>query len=138
MRNRTDTYAKTNKRPAAFMLTYGNLGMRLARSQFSQNFFATAGFDVIDNHGFKTIEDGIKQAIDKKAEIVVLCSSDDEYPIITPEAIKLLNDKAILVIAGYPKNAVEELTKAGVKHFIHVKSNVIETLEGFQKQIGIL
>ncbi|MDA3866887.1 MAG: methylmalonyl-CoA mutase family protein [Salinivirgaceae bacterium] len=138
MRYRTDTWAKNHKRPVAFMFTYGNLAMRLARSQFSQNFFAIGGFKTIDNHGFNSVEEGIKAAIEKEADIVVLCSSDDEYPNIAPEAIKALNGKATVVVAGYPKNAVEELEAAGVEHFIHVKSNVLETLENFQKQLGLM
>ena len=138
MRHRTDVYAKENKRPTVFMLTYGNLAMRLARSQFSQNFFAIGGFKTIDNHGFETIEDGVKAAMEANADIVVLCSSDDEYPNIAPEAVKQLEGKATVVVAGYPKDSMEQLKAAGVKHFIHIKSNVLETLETFQKQLGLL
>jgi len=43
----------------------------------------------------------------------------------------------IMVIAGYPKDAVEQLQSFGIKHFIHVKSNVLETLQSFQKEMGI-
>ena len=50
------------KQPKAFMLTIGNLAMRLARAQFSCNFFACAGYKVIDNLGFETVEDGVKEA----------------------------------------------------------------------------
>jgi methylmalonyl-CoA mutase len=138
MRHRTDVYAKENKRPTVFMLTYGNLAMRLARSQFSQNFFAIGGFKTVDNHGFKTVEDGVKAAMEANADIVVLCSSDDEYPNIAPEAVKQLEGKATVVVAGYPKDSMEQLKAAGVKHFIHIKSNVLETLETFQKQLGLL
>ncbi len=138
MRYRTDSYAKNNKRPVAFMLTYGNLSMRLARSQFSQNFFAIGGFKTIDNHGFKSVDEGVKAAIEEKADIVILCSSDDEYPNIAPEAVKQLTGKAEVVVAGYPKDSIEQLKEAGVKHFIHIKSNVLETLETFQKQLGLL
>lgn len=138
MRYRTDVYAKENKRPTVFMLTYGNLAMRLARSQFSQNFFAIGGFKTIDNHGFETVEEGINEAIKNEADIVVLCSSDDEYPNIAPEAVKQLEGKATVVVAGYPKDNIEQLKEAGVKHFIHIKSNVLETLETFQKQLGLL
>ena len=59
------------------MLTIGNL-MRLARAQFSSNFFACAGYEIIDNLGFETVEKGVDAALDAKADIVVLCSSDDE------------------------------------------------------------
>ena len=43
------------KRPVAFMLTIGDLKWRQARAQFSCNFLAAAGYQVIDNLGFKTV-----------------------------------------------------------------------------------
>lgn len=70
---------KSGKTPKVFMLTIGNLAMRLARSQFSANFFACAGYKIIDNLGFDTVEAGVEAAVKAGAEIVVLCSSDDEY-----------------------------------------------------------
>lgn len=138
LRFRTDEYAKTNKRPLAFMLTYGPVAFSNARSQFSQNFFAVAGFSVKDNPNFASIEDGVKAAIAAQADIVVLCSSDDEYANIAPQAIELLGNKAILVVAGFPKDIVEELKAKGIQYFIHVRSNVLETLTNFQKELAIL
>jgi len=137
IRYRTDSYAKDHKRPAAFMFPYGNLTMRMARSQFSRNFFACAGFEVIENLGFKTIEDGVKAFIKSRAEIAVICSSDDEYPVIIPEIGGQLKDKAVIVIAGYPKDHLERLRAEGIEHFIHVKSNVLEELRKFQRLVGI-
>ena len=51
---------KSGKTPKVFMLTIGNLAMRLARSQFSANFFACAGYKIIDNLGFDTVEAGVE------------------------------------------------------------------------------
>lgn len=137
MRYRTDKFAKDNHRPKAFMLTIGNFGMRKARAQFACNFFACAGFEVIDNNGFKTAEEGVKAALDAKAEFTVICSSDDEYATLAPEIFEKIAGKSVVVIAGNPPSA-DELKTAGIKHFIHVKSNVLETLQGFQTEAGIL
>jgi methylmalonyl-CoA mutase len=124
------------KQPKIFMLTIGNLAMRLARSQFSSNFFACAGYSVIDNLGFKTIEEGVNAAREKGADIIVVCSSDDEYVTFGPEAYNLTKGKELLVIAGAPA-CTEELKAAGIEHFINVKSNVLETLRMFNKLLGI-
>ena len=72
-------HTEETKVPTAFMLTIGNLAMRQARAQFSCNFLACAGYKVIDNLGFKTVEEGVDAALEAKADIVVICSSDDEY-----------------------------------------------------------
>ena len=137
LRSRTDRYAMRHKRPAAFMLTIGNLAMRIARSQFSRNFFACAGFEVIDNLGFSNIEEGVNACLASGAEIVVICSSDEEYAAVAPEIAGLLKGKAIIVVAGYPKESLEQLKAAGIEHFIHVRANVLEELQGFQQMIGI-
>ncbi len=137
LRLKTDRYAKENKRPSVFLFTYGNLSMRRARSQFSSNFFACAGFEIIDNKGFQTINEGVKASIKSGAQIVVLCATDDDYPVIAPEVVKKLGDNVIIVVAGYPKDTIEELKSKGIKHFIHIKSNVLETLKEFQQMIGV-
>jgi len=120
------------KRPKVFMLTYGNLAMRLARSQFSGNFFGCAGYEIIDNLGFATIEEGVEAALKAKANLVVLCSSDEEYAEAAPAAFDKLAGKAIFVVAGAPA-CTDELKAKGIENFINVKSNVLETLQGFNK-----
>ena len=118
--------------PKVFMLTIGNLTMRLARAQFSSNFFACAGYQIIDNNGFETVQAGIDAALDKGAEIVVLCSSDDEYAQYAPEAVKYLDGRATLVVAG-PEN--EEFKALGINYFINVRSNVLATLKEFNAKL---
>jgi len=137
LRYKTDKYALEHSRPKAFMFTYGNLAMRRARSQFSSNFFACAGIEVVDNNGFKTVDEGVKAALASKAEIVVICAADDDYPVIASEILEKIGNNTTLVIAGYPKNSIDELKTIGFKHFIHVKSNVLETLQEFQGMLGI-
>lgn len=130
---RLSTEAASN-RPKVFMLTIGNLAMRLARAQFSANFFGCAGYEIIDNIGFPTVKEGIDAAMEAKADIVVLCSSDDEYAEFAPEAFKLLDGKAEFVVAGAPACA-DDLKALGISNFIHVKSNVLQTLQEFNSRL---
>ena len=130
------TTEHSGKHPKAFMLTIGNLAMRQARAQFSCNFLATAGYEVIDNLGFKSIEEGVSAALEAKADIVVICSSDDEYAQYAIPAYELLKDKAIFIVAGAPA-CTEELQAAGIENFIHVRVNVLETLKALNAKLGI-
>lgn len=127
---------KSGKRPKVFMLTIGNLAMRLARAQFSSNFFACAGYEIIDNLGFNTVAEGVQAAEKAGASIVVLCSSDEEYETFAPEAYQLAKDKFIFVVAGAPAS-MDELKAQGIEHFINVKSNVLTTLQAFNKELRI-
>lgn len=124
------------KQPVAFMLTIGNLAMRQARAQFSCNFLAAAGYKVIDNLGFQTVEEGVEAAMKANADIVVLCSSDDEYAEYAIPAFKALNGRAIYIVAGAPA-CMEDLKAAGIENFIHVRSNQLETLREFNKMLNI-
>jgi methylmalonyl-CoA mutase len=140
MRLRTEN---SQFRPRVFMFTIGSLAMRIARANFSCNFFASAGFEVIDNIGFKTVPEGVKAATAAKADIVVICSSDEEYASIVPEIYEELfqfklpgGRSPITVVAGAP-SCMDELRAKGISHFIHVRSNVLATLEQFQQELGL-
>lgn len=124
----------SSHRPKVFMLTIGNLAMRLARAQFSTNFFGCAGYEIIDNLGFETVADGVKAALDKEADIIVLCSSDDEYATLAPEAFKAIDGRAEFVVAGAPA-CMEDLQKEGITNFVHVRCNVLDTLRAFNAKL---
>ena len=129
LRQATENAAHT---PVVFMLTIGNLAMRLARAQFSDNFFGCAGYKLIDNNGFNTVEEGVEAAMAANADVVVLCSSDAEYPELIPGAIKALNGRAEFVLAG-PET--DEFKALGVTKFINVRTNVLSTLKAFNAKL---
>lgn len=133
MRLATD---RNGRQPMAFMLTFGNLAMCRARAQFSSNFFAVAGIKVVDNNRFSSVEEGVEAALKAKADIVVACSADEEYLENVPKIAQLIGDKAIVVVAGDPE-CRPDLEAKGIKNFIHVKCNVLDTLKEYQKALGI-
>ncbi len=137
LRYRTDKFATKNPRPKVWMFTYGNLAMRKARSQFAENFFGVAGFEIIDNIGFKTIDEGIKAARNSKPDIVVLCASDEDYETMAPKAYDALKNDFIVVLAGYPSALAEKLKAKGLDNFIHIKSNILEELKRYQKMLEV-
>ncbi len=127
---------KSGKTPVAFMLTIGNLAWRQARAQFSSNFLACAGYKIIDNLGFDTVEEGVDAALKAGADIVVLCSSDDEYATYSVPAFNYLANRAMFIVAGAPA-CMDELKAAGIENFVHVKCNVLETLKEYNGKLGI-
>lgn len=124
----------SGKTPVAFMLTIGNLAWRQARAQFSSNFLACAGYKIIDNLGFETVEEGVDAALAAGADIVVLCSSDDEYATYAIPAYRYLDNRAMFIVAGAPA-CMEELKAAGIENFVHVKCNVLETLKEYNAKL---
>ncbi|MBP1644850.1 MAG: methylmalonyl-CoA mutase [Bacteroidetes bacterium] len=125
---------KSSNKPKVFLLTYGNLAMRKARAGFASNFFAVSGYQIIDNAGFDTVEAGAKAALDSKAEIVVLCSSDEEYVDLVAGVTPLLKGKVNhIVVAGNPVDQIENFKNQGITDFISVKTNALESLQNYNK-----
>lgn len=126
----------SEKTPKVFLLTYGNLAMRKARSQFATNFFGLAAYEIIDNVGFATPEEGAKAAVESKADVVVLCSSDDEYAELVAGALPILKGAfKHIVVAGNPVEQMESFNAQGVTDYVNVKTNALESLTNYNKQL---
>ena len=68
-----------------------------------------------------------------------MCSSDEEYAEIVNDVCAGLKGKVkSIVLAGYPKEQVEAYKAQGVDEFIHVKTNVLESLTAFQKMLNLI
>ena len=122
------------KMPIVFLLKTGNVAMRQARAQFIANFFGCAGFKVMEDMGYETATAGAEAALKAKADIVVICSSDEEYVTAAPEAFKAIGDKATFVVAGAPE-CTDDLKAQGITNFVNVRSNVLEELKRYASLI---
>lgn len=127
---------RSKQRPVVSLLPLGNILMRKARAQFSTSFFGCGGYNIIDNSGFDTVEEAVASALESKADIAVICSSDEEYILYAPDICSRLKGKVLIVVAGNPANK-DELKSLGVESFIHLKSNVPLTLADFNKRLGL-
>jgi methylmalonyl-CoA mutase len=125
-----------SRKPVVFLLAIGNHVMRRARSQFSSGFFGCAGYKIIDGDGYDSVSQGVENALKTNAEIVVICSSDEEYLIYAPEILDRLKGKAIVAVAGNPPD-IEELKARGLNNFISLKSDISETLKYYNSCLGI-
>ena len=131
LRLQTEAYTKKHHRPKLFLLKVGNLAMRQARAGFITNFFGCAGYEILDNSGFSSAEEGVKAALNAAPDLIVLCSSDEEYASLGVEIvqqIKKINKKIPVLIAGNPTEIIDILNEAGVDDYIHIKNNVLEKL----------
>lgn len=125
-----------DKRPVVVLMPIGNIAMRNARSQFSSDFFGCAGYQIIISQGYDTVEEATGSAVDPSADIIVICSSDEEYPVVAPVIYSGFKDNAIIVVAGNPP-CIDDLKALGIEYFIHVRSDVPGTLNNFNNLLGI-
>ena len=136
LRLETEAFTKKHHRPKVFLLKVGNLAMRQARAGFVTNFFGCAGYEILDNAGFDSAEEGVKTALNASPDFVVLCSSDEEYATLGVEIvtqIKKIKKNLPVIIAGNPTEIIDLLNDAGVDDYIHVKNNVLEKLNEYNK-----
>ncbi len=126
IRLRTERWARrTGKTPKVLLLKRGDLKMKMARAQFCLNFFGCAGFAIEEADSLEG----------READLVVLCSSDPEYLDFARDVCPRVN--VPVIVAGNPKDQIEALREAGVAGFVHILSNMVETLEEWQRKLGI-
>lgn len=138
LRKATENHETT---PTVLTIPMGDKKIRKARSAFAINFFGGTGYVIEDPIGFESVDEAIKTVKNQKPEIIVLCSSDEEYKALVPEfcnQITRLDKKPIVILAGYPKEHIETFKEAGIDSFIHAKCNALETLKDFQIKLNII
>ena len=141
LRDRSEDFrTRTGNRPGVFLANLGPPEQHRGRSEFSRGFFEAAGFLVESPSGFDSPETAAAAAADSTAPVVVICSTDDTYPELVPPLIRALKERPgdrVIVLAGYPKEHVDTLRRAGVDEFIHIKVDALNVLSGIQERIGV-
>lgn len=130
---------KTGSKPKVFLAAMGSLKQFKGRADFSRAFFEVGGFEIIYPNGFKKTRDAIKAALNSNAEVVVICSTDDAYPMLVPPIVKGIKGKSkdvTLILAGYSKDQIEEHKKSGVDYLIYHGADVHKVLSSLLKRIS--
>lgn len=135
LREKTEATKADGKEIRALLVPVGSLAWRSARATFSHNFLGCAGFTIRQADGFNTINEAIEQLKNPNAEIIVLCGSDKEYPEIAGTFAENFGKESLLVLAGNPGDNESHYRELGFEFFIHMKSNLAETLANIQKEI---
>jgi len=129
---------KRGNRPKVFLATMGSIKQYKSRADFSHGFFEIGGFDIEYPSEFDSTEEAVKAANESNADVVVICSTDETYPELVPpiaKGIKEINKDVTVVLAGYPKDQIEEHKKSGVDEFIYLGCDAFELLNKLLKKI---
>jgi methylmalonyl-CoA mutase len=135
----TDYQTQNGSLPKVYLANWGSIKDYKARADFSKGFFEVGGFDVIDPKGFLSIEDIINSSVDSRAPIIVICSTDDNYSDIVPQIVNELKTQKPdiqIILAGYPKEQIEEHKKSGIDDFIFLGADAMEVLTSLYNKIG--
>lgn len=122
------------KLPSFFLMPLGNKAMRSARANFALNFYQCGGFEVINNAGFESVDEAIEAFKANPTQVIVICSSDQEYLDLIPQIGKALKKAGILpklALAGHPGDKKEDYEDMGIEEFIYMGCNVYDTLKAY-------
>ena len=126
IRQRTIDHALAIGRyPKVLLLMRGDMKMKGARSNFCLNFFGCAGFDIAVSEEYEGTD----------ADLIILCSADSGYLAFAQDVCPRV--KVPVLVAGNPKDQIAALQAAGVKGFVHVFSDVVDTLTEWQNKLGM-
>jgi methylmalonyl-CoA mutase len=126
IRERTARHAaNTGRTPKVLLLKRGDLKMRTARANFSLNFLGCAGFQITESEEYANTD----------ADLIVLCSSDPEYLPFAQEVCSAA--RVPVIVAGNPREQIGALEATGVKGFVHIGRDAVETLTNWQDRLGV-
>ena len=138
IRRKTEEFVlATKKRPIVELSSYGNLTMRKARAAFAYDFIGVSGYNVLQEKSFESAEKAAELSAKSDSDVVVMCSSDEDYNETALSFIKTfraLNSSKVLLIAGAPTN-MDELTEAGLDGCVNMRSDVIATISSIQNKV---
>ena len=124
-----DYKEKFGKLPGIFLASFGPLKQHKPRADFSRGFFEVGGFDVIYKKGFGSVDEAVDESVKSGVNIFAVCSTDETYPELVPDFVSKIKSSvkdAVVVLAGYPKEQIEEHKKSGIDEFIYLGADVYE------------
>ncbi len=140
LRDRADAHAKSSgAAPSIFLANIGRLADFTARAGFAQNIFESGGIQARSGEGHTSAADVVKAFKASGTSAACLCSSDALYGEHATNFGKALKDAGakLIFLAGNPGEARAAYEAAGVSHFIHVGTNVLEALAEAQDALGV-
>lgn len=122
------------------LICFGAVKEWKGRADFASDFFSVGGFESVIIDNLNDIETLISKTKEINPKMLCFCSTDDKYTEfveLASKSIKEHNPVTTIILAGYPKDKIEEYTESGVDFFIHIKANIFETLLELQTSYGV-
>lgn len=137
LRQRTEAFVRENgERPRIALLMFGDAPMRRARAAFTTDFLRAGGFLTED---VTLSKDGNMPDLNAY-QLLVLCSSDEDYGKLAPELLQQLRQRypQPIFIAGNPDQLDEAVKAAKPAGFIHLKTPALPLLTEIQENLFTL
>ena len=131
----------TGNAPKIFLTNLGPLRRHKPRADFTKNFFAAGGFEIISPPGFESPEEAVAALKESGAGITVVCGADPDYAekfASFAESIKAAPPEMQIVLAGFPGENEAIYKAAGMDDYIFVKSDNYAVNRHYLEGLGVL
>ncbi|WP_429464414.1 methylmalonyl-CoA mutase family protein [Neobacillus sp. B4I6] len=136
-----DLEEKLGSKPTVGMICLGGLKQHKARLDFMKGFLAAGGLRAAESKPILSLEEARQFILETPAKYYCLCGTNEQYEIIGYEilpALKTEFPELIFYLAGLPeKEELDQWKDAGIKQFIHMKSNCYETLTSILNDLEV-
>ncbi len=124
--------------PVILLAQIGDPAMRKARADFCTGFFGIGGYDIRCPAPFKSCEEVVQAVETEKADVLAVCSSNDEYLAVTEELNTLLPEKRpLIIVAGYAGLDIKGLRANDVDDFVHARTDALAFLNALHDTFHI-
>ncbi|MFL6562969.1 MAG: cobalamin B12-binding domain-containing protein, partial [Bacillus sp. (in: firmicutes)] len=132
---------KFGSKPSVGMICLGELQQHKARLDFMAGFLAPGGIKAVKSNPILSLENARQFVLEHPAKHFCICGTNDQYEMIGQEILKSLIAEfpgRKFYLAGLPEKEKQTTwLDAGIKQFIHVKSNIYETLKAILKELEV-
>ena len=127
-----DHIKKTGIQPKIFIMTFGTQAEYNLRLDFTRNYFATVGIDIIESESQLSRDQIVQDWMKSGCEIVCLASSDMHYQADAENTVNILKRSGARLVYLSGKFSCD-----GVDQNIFMGQNVIDVLELTLSRLGI-
>ena len=131
--------SERGSRPKVALITFGNLAMRKARATFAFDFLGVGGYEIEEEKSYETALEGAQESAASDADIIVICSSDDDYreqALSFIRTFRASDSKKVLLLAGNLPDLESELTDAGLDGSIHLRADIFDSLTAIHEKLS--
>ncbi len=142
LRLRSAAFKQQNgEAPKVGLITLQELKSYKPRADFVKGLVAAGGIETVASEGCHTTEEAVAYVKETKLPIYCVCGTDEAYAELAEKVVadvKAAFPETTIYVAGKQSEELEKaLQTAGVKEFVHVKTNTAETLTELLQVLGV-
>ena len=142
LRMRSQLHKKeTGTAPAIGLINLKELKSYKPRADFVKGMVAAAGIETMGSDGCQTSKEALDFVKASALPVYCICGSDSDYSMLSESIAKEVTEKnpgVVIYLAGKQTDELETaLIEAGIKDFIHTKTNALAVLTDLLQEIGV-